>query len=122
MHNRSSLLLVSAAIGEVSTFLDPLSIKMLIAFKSDIRAELDHLPRPSELMFVEPNIVKPDGLPGCPEKTDIELYESPPLSGLSIHISYTFQIELRLVLNRVHAALYSFKKGTFNRSSSLLLS
>ena len=72
---------------------------------SDLRAELDHLPQPSQLMYSEPRIIFPPQPVGV-GKT-IELYYGPPLVVDDIIHSYHFQIHLRLTLNRTHTALYS---------------
>jgi hypothetical protein len=78
---------------------------------SDLRAELDQLPKPSQLMFVEPKIIQPKSLPGCDIGSTIPLYNGQHLRTQDIHMSYSFQIQLRLTLNRVHASLYSRNLG-----------
>jgi hypothetical protein len=77
---------------------------------SDLRAELDQLPKPSQLMYSEPKIVLPARLVGA--DAQIPLYHGPDLVSEDILHSYHFQIQFRLTLNRVHTALYSKKSRT----------
>jgi hypothetical protein len=85
---------------------------MLIALVSDLRAELDQLPKPSQLMYSEPKIVLPPSLVGVDKV--IQLYHGPNLDSEEILHSYHFQIQFRLTLNRVHAALYSTKSRMYS--------
>ncbi|KIW05632.1 uncharacterized protein PV09_03503 [Verruconis gallopava] len=80
-----------------------------LQLESDLRAELDQLPKPSQLMYSEPKIVLPLTLVGVSQDEEIQLYYEPNLNPQDILQSYHFQIQFRLTLNRVHAALYSRK-------------
>jgi hypothetical protein len=72
---------------------------------SDLRAELDQLPQPTQLMYSEVKIILPPKLIGAGET--IQLYYEPSLNVEDILHSYHYQIMFRLTLNRAHTALYS---------------
>ena len=82
-----------------------LYLSLLTFPSSDLRAELDQLPQPSQLMYSEPRIIFPPHLVGVDKH--VHLYYDPPLDTNAIIHSYHFQIHLRLTLNRTHTALYS---------------
>lgn len=85
--------------------------------RSDLRAELDQLPQPSQLMYCEPRIMFPPRLVGVPDGRNqiVQLPHDPPLNADDVLDSYTFQVQLRLTLNRTHTALYSTHTRMYKR-------
>ena len=97
----------------------------MVELHSDLRAELDQLPKPGQLMFVEPKTTRPFRLVGVPpsamtpeESQPLPVYLPEPIHPGAVHLSYVFQIQLRLTLNRVHASLYLGNKSGMTLSIS----
>jgi hypothetical protein len=81
---------------------------------SDLRAELDRLPRVAELIMSELRTMLPARVIGVPNTPDG--YIKLPFSGDYLPIGdvmwhYTTQVALRRTLNRVHTSLYGPKNS-----------
>jgi hypothetical protein len=110
--------LVSSAIRKVSRH--PFRRCMLAdLFFSDLRAELDRLPKPGELMYSGERTMLPARVIGVDDpEGEVRLMgsnERLPIGDVMWH--YVTQVALRRTLNRVHTSLYGPKNSGINLKS-----
>ncbi|KAF2436317.1 hypothetical protein EJ08DRAFT_234591 [Tothia fuscella] len=80
-----------------------------LQLESDLRAELDRLPKTGDLMYSESKTRLPLRVVGVPDVHGqfIRLPDESLINSTNVMYSYTTQIYLRLALNRVHLSLYA---------------
>jgi hypothetical protein len=84
----------------------PVSIRANLV-RSDLRAELDRLPKPGDLMYSESRTMMPGRVAGAPANVVVLPQSGIQIDTVEIMYNYTTQIYLRLTLNRVHTSLYA---------------